>query len=89
MKTKRSNSQAIGLNGRSFSLDTAVLGQRLRLIKVDAGKQIMHRLTELGLTPGVELVIVHDSGGPLVLSVRDSRVAVGRGMAAKMLVTAE
>ncbi len=71
-----------------FLLPAAQLGQRLRLIQVDAGKHLTHRLTELGLTPGVELMIVHDSGGPLVLSVRDSRVAIGRGMAGKMRVAA-
>lgn len=64
------------------------MGQRLHLVQIDAGKQLTHRLTELGLTPGVELMIVHDSGGPLLLSVRGSRVAIGRGMAGRMRVTA-
>lgn len=71
-----------------FPLAAAALGQRLRLVHIDAGKQLTHRLTELGLTPGVELMIVHDSGGPMVVSVRDSRVAIGRGMASKMRVAA-
>jgi Fe2+ transport system protein FeoA len=71
-----------------FPLAAASQGQRLRLIEIDAGKQLTHRLTELGLTLGVELMIVHDSGGPLVLSVRGSRVAIGRGMASKMRVMA-
>ncbi len=64
----------------------APAGQPMRLLAIDAGKRLMHRLNELGLTPGVELMIVHDSGGPLLLAVRDSRVAVGRGMAHKMRV---
>ena len=64
------------------------MGQTVRLVRIDAGKKLAHRLTELGLTPGVELLVVHDSGGPLLLSVRDSRVAIGRGMANKLHVAA-
>lgn len=44
------------------------------------------RLAELGLTPGVCLRVVQDAGGPLLLSVRNSRVAVGRGIADKLQV---
>lgn len=65
----------------------APVGQPVNLISIDAGKKLTHRLNELGLTPGVELIIVQDAGGPLLISVRDSRVAIGRGMAQKMLVT--
>jgi Fe2+ transport system protein FeoA len=67
-------------------LAMAPVGQAMRLLAIDAGQRLTHRLTELGLTPGVELMIVQDSGGPLLLAVRDSRVAVGRGMAHKMRV---
>jgi DtxR family Mn-dependent transcriptional regulator len=41
---------------------------------------LVHRLTELGLTPGVELQVVQD-GGPMLVSVRGSRVALGRELA--------
>jgi ferrous iron transport protein A len=44
------------------------------------------RLAELGLTPGVCLRIVQDAGGPLLISVRNSRVALGRGIADKLTV---
>ena len=75
----------VSRNG-TFLLSAAALGETVRLVKIDAGKKLTHRLTELGLTPGVELMLVHDSGGPLLLSVRDSRVAIGRGMAEKLHV---
>jgi ferrous iron transport protein A len=38
----------------------------------------------MGLTPGVTLRVVQDSGGPLLLAVRDARLAIGRGMANRM-----
>ncbi len=70
----------------TLPLSMATIGQTVRLININAGKRLTHRLTELGMTPGTELTILQDAGGPLLLSVRDSRVALGRGMAHKMLV---
>ncbi len=62
------------------------VGQIVKLVKVAAGRQLSHRLTELGLTPGIELKVMQDQGGPLLLAVRDTRLALGRGMAAKIIV---
>lgn len=56
----------------------------LRCVGVD--QCIVHRLTELGLTPGVELQVVHDAGGPLLVAVRGSRVALGRELAENLWV---
>jgi Fe2+ transport system protein FeoA len=72
----------------SFPLTMAVRGQLVRLTKIMAGRKLTHRLTELGLTPGVNFEVLHDHGGPLLLAVRDSRLALGRGMASKILVEA-
>lgn len=66
----------------------AVRGQLVRLTKIMAERKLTHRLTELGLTPGVHFEVLHDHGGPLLLAVRDSRLALGRGMASKILVEA-
>lgn len=66
----------------------AVRGQLVQLTKIMAGRKLTHRLTELGLTPGVHFEVLHDHGGPLLLAVRDSRLALGRGMASKIFVEA-
>lgn len=73
------------VNNTILPLSMVGVGRKVRLQKIDAGRKLIHRLTELGLTPGVELTIIQDSG-PLLLAVRDSRVAIGRGMAHKMQV---
>jgi len=67
-------------------LTMAAAGQALRLVEIRAGHELTHRLAELGLTRGVELKVVQDAGGPLLVSVRGSRIAIGRGMAHKLLV---
>lgn len=47
---------------------------------------VVHRLSELGLTPGTRVRVVQDAGGPMLLSVRGSRVALGRDLAARVWV---
>lgn len=59
----------------------------LRCLQVD--RCVVHRLLELGLTPGVELRVVQDSGGPMLVSVRGSRVALGRELAENLWVEME
>jgi len=71
---------------KHYALSSIPIGKQVRLQKIDAGRRIAHRLTELGLTPGVEFSIIQDSGGPLLISVRGSRIAIGRGMANKIQV---
>ena len=61
-------------------------GRPVTLIKIMAERKLTRRLTELGLTPGVRFEVVHDHGGPLLLAVRDSRLALGRSMASQILV---
>jgi len=47
------------------------------------------RLASLGFAPGVEVQMLQNFGhGPLIVLVRDTRVALGRGEAMKVLVEA-
>ena len=72
---------------KTFPLAMAVVGEPVRVESVNGGEKLIRRLTALGLTPGVNLSIVQDNGGPLLISVRDSRLALGRGMAQKVMVS--
>ena len=46
------------------------------------------RLMDMGLTPGTEVLVVKSAPfhGPLEISVRGSRLAMGRGMAKRIFV---
>ena len=46
------------------------------------------RLTDLGLTPGTKVTVIQAApfNGPLEITVRGSRLAIGRGMANKIFV---
>ena len=61
-------------------------GERVRLVKVRAGGRMVTRLTTMGLTSGVEFTVLQDCGGPKMISVRGSKVAIGHGMAHRILV---
>lgn len=72
---------------RTFPLTMAMIGEQVRLASIESGKKLTQRLSALGLTPGVELMVIQDRGGPLLIVVRDSRVALGHGMAHKIMVS--
>lgn len=76
------------MSGQNGYLPLALvrIGKRVKLTEIRAGHQLTHRLAELGLTPGVELEVIQDQGGPILLAVRNSRLALGRGMAGKIFV---
>jgi len=57
-------------------------------VRIEAGRGLVGRLTALGLVPGTPVEVVSANGGPLLLSVLGSRLILGRGMAAKVLVCA-
>ena len=62
-------------------------GSRVRLAGMDAGHGLRARLAAMGLVPGVEVLMVKNGGGgPAVVEVKGSRLALGRGMARKIRV---
>ena len=69
-------------------LTSARVGQSVRVTRVEGGQGLRGRLCSMGLTPGTPVEVVADGGGPVVLSVLGSRVMIGRGMAAKIMVRA-
>lgn len=75
-----------GGGGPAFPLVMAAGGEKVRLVEVRGGRCLNGRLAEMGLTPGVVFVVFCNSGGPMILDVRGSRLAIGRRMAHKMMV---
>jgi len=45
-----------------------------------------HRLAEMGLSVGTEVVLIRREGGPVVVNVRGTRLMLGRGMAYRIMV---
>lgn len=74
-----------------FPLSMAPCNECVRLVDVAGGQGVRRRLAELGLNPGASLRVVQSNrGGPLILAVKDdARMAIGRGMAHKIMVEAD
>lgn len=52
------------------------------------GRGLTSRLAALGFTPGARVNMVQNFGrGPIIVMVRDTRIALGRGEAQKIIVT--
>lgn len=74
-------------NGQ-ISLDNINSGKKVRICGINGGKGIYRRLLSLGIIPGneVEVVSIHPWGGPVILKLDDTQLAMGRGMARKVQV---
>jgi ferrous iron transport protein A len=65
-------------------------GEHARFIAISKGNGVAGRLTSLGFTPGVDLTMMQNYGrGPLVVTVRGTRVALGREEARNITVEKE
>lgn len=70
-----------------MSLGAVRTGESVQIRSVQGGRQVLSRLASLGFTPGAQLRVVQNFGhGPIIVSLRDTRVALGRGEASKILV---
>jgi len=62
-------------------------GQFAQIVHLRGGHRILSRLAALGFTPGARLQVVQNyEHGPIIVSLRDTRVALGRGEARHILV---
>ncbi len=70
------------------TLEQAALGLPVRVSNIDGGHEVRSRLATMGLLPGVILSVLRRGplGGPVLIEVGGSRIALGRGVARKVLV---
>jgi ferrous iron transport protein A len=71
----------------SFPLALAGPGRELVLDHVQAGRRLQHRLAEMGLRPGARFrVLTRGQRGPLIVSIGETRLALGHGMVPRVYV---
>ena len=69
-------------------LSMASPNETVEVATVRAGWGLQRRLAEMGLNPGVKVRVINSQHpGPVVLDVRGSRLALGHGIAHKIMVT--
>jgi ferrous iron transport protein A len=72
-----------------ISLSALASGEVGVVRQLAGGRGFLSRLVALGFTLGAEVTMVQNFGhGPLIVNIRDTRIALGRGEAGKVLVEA-
>jgi len=57
------------------------------VLGLSGGRSVIQRLAALGFTPGADVEVAQNYGwGPLIVSTRGARVALGRGEAQRVIV---
>jgi len=63
-------------------------GTRARIVTLTGGPGLQARLVSMGLNPGSEIEVLNNSGpGPFIVVSRGTRIALGFGLARRVLVT--
>jgi len=69
-------------------LSSMLTGQIGTIQDLRGGRGLVGRLASLGFTPGAYVEMLQNFGhGPLIVEIRDVRIALGRGEARKIRVT--
>ena len=67
-------------------LSMALPGDLNYIQKITGKDEVRQHLAELGFVVGEAVTVVSELGGSLILSVKDSRIALDRGMAMRIIV---
>ncbi len=67
-------------------LTFAGIGEENTIVKVGGRDDTRKFLESLGFVAGGAVSVVSDTGGNLIVNVKDSRVAIGKDMASKIYV---
>lgn len=62
-------------------------GDEGKVKEIRGGRGLIRRLSELGFIGGERIRIIHSqSSGPILVEIKDSRIAIGRGVAMKIII---
>ncbi len=70
-------------------LTLASAGKTMRIYRITGKDDVKRHLADLGFVEGVELSVVNELGGNLILNVKGTRIAVDKKMASRILVNSE
>ncbi|MBS7611738.1 ferrous iron transport protein A [Candidatus Bathyarchaeota archaeon] len=69
-------------------LNTLSEGERGKVVYIYGGRGLVRRLADMGLTPGVEIVVLRRAflNGPVEITVRGTNLALGYGVAKRIFI---
>jgi len=77
--------------GKQMSLSQMRAGQDGTVVQIDGGHGLINRLSALGIRPGQRIAKVSSMfmRGPITVQVGNAQVAIGFGMAKRIIVEAD
>ncbi len=71
-------------------LTMALPGKKMRVVSLSGGRGFQQHLVNMGLDVGSEIEVIHHGApGPFLVAVKETRLAIGFGMAQKIMVHVE
>ncbi len=67
-------------------LTMAKTGETVTIAKITGKDEVRQRLAELGFVVGEQLSVINEVSGNLILQVKDSRVALDKTMANRIMI---
>ena len=64
----------------------AEIGEENIIKKVGGNPEVKKHLEDLGFVPGGTVTVVSTIGGNLIVSIKESRIAISKEMASKIMV---
>lgn len=64
----------------------ATAGNEMNIKKITGNDETKKFLSSLGFVAGENVTIISELGGNLIINVKDSRVALNKGMASRIIV---
>lgn len=64
----------------------APIGKTLRVIKILADEKTKKHLESLGITIDSSVKILSESGGSIIMAIKDGRLALDKSLATKIMV---
>jgi len=68
-----------------------LIGEKLKVLRVNAGYHAKRRLANLGIIPGVQIIKKKAAPfrGPIEVIVKGTSLVIGRGLAARIVVLSD
>ena len=67
-------------------LSMASVGEKHRILRINGKDEVRIHLAELGFIQGVEVTVISRIAGNMILSVKDSRIALDQTLANRIQV---
>jgi len=72
--------------GKRMPITLAKAGETVTVRKITGNEKVRQHLAELGFVVDGNVTVVSETGGNLILQVKDSRIALGQAMANRIQI---